>query len=47
MAKRLSQLDKAIQKIDDQITVLAHAREVLVAQRLETERKPAAVKQFG
>ena len=44
MAKRPTQLDKAIQKIDDQMTVLAHAREVLVAQRIEAERKPATVK---
>lgn len=53
MAKRPTQLDKAIQKIDDQIAVLTHAREVLVAQRVEGARKPIAAvsatvkQQFG
>jgi len=47
MAKRPTQLDKAIQHIDEQIAMLTHAREVLLAQREKGERKPAAVKQFG
>jgi len=37
MTKRLTHLDKAIQKLDDQIAVLTHARDVLVAQRTETD----------
>jgi cell division protein FtsB len=44
MSKRETQLDKAIKDLDYQITVLAHAREALLAQRnradLEAARPP-------
>jgi hypothetical protein len=44
VSKRETQLDKAIKDLDYQITVLAHAREALLAQRnkadLEAARPP-------
>jgi hypothetical protein len=33
MSKRATLIDKAIKELDDQITVLAHAREALIKQR--------------
>jgi hypothetical protein len=33
MSKRATLLDKAIKDLDDQITILAHAREALLKQR--------------
>jgi hypothetical protein len=33
MSKRPTHLDRAIKDLDDQITVLAHAREALIKQR--------------
>jgi hypothetical protein len=44
MSHRPTQLERAIKDLDDQITVLAHAREVLIKQRdkadLEAARPP-------
>lgn len=41
MAKRPTQLDKAIQNLDDQIATLQLARQTLVQQQRTTARAPA------
>jgi hypothetical protein len=46
MSKRATLLDKAIKDLDDQITVLAHAREALQKQRDKADLDAARPPQF-
>jgi hypothetical protein len=47
MAKRLTQLDKAIQNLDAQIAALQLARQHLVQQRTGLAVKPAPTRRTG